>query len=74
MLRFEVGKTYEAAERGYDPITVIGRTAKFIAVTNGNNKWRMKIREGEDAEYAVDSSVPPKWRDQFTYSSKWIYE
>lgn len=73
---FEVGKCYEASDGNYDPIRVLKRTKQFIFVENVNNgcKWRMKIRQGDSAEFAVDSSVPPRWRDIFTYSASWLYE
>ena len=73
---FEEGVRYEAADRNYEPIRVVKRTRRFIFVEGvyGGSKFRMKIRDGGDSEYAVDSSVPPRLRDVFTYSAKWIYE
>lgn len=75
MAIFEVGKSYEANDPCYDPITVTRRTEKTIWVDNGQSKWRMRVWHNANGdEMATDSSVPPKWRDAFTYSSKWIYE
>ena len=75
MAIFEVGKSYEANDTGYDPITVTRRTDKTIWVDNGSASWRMRIKHDKDGnEIVTDSSVPVKWRDAFTYSSKWIYE
>lgn len=72
MKQFEVGKRYEWYEQGYDSITVLRRTQKSIKVTNGGSTWRMLIRRDTDGnEYVVDSSVPQKWRDEFTCSAKW---
>ena len=70
---FEVGKTYEAAERlRYDPITVIKRTARMITVTNGQTTWKMRIRAfANGIEYAVDSAEPRRYRDGCTYSAAW---
>lgn len=80
MAVFEVGKTYEPYAKEYDPIIVTRRTEKTIWVKNGNpysggNEWKMRVKhDSQGNEIATDSSVPPKWRDAFTYSSKWIYE
>lgn len=72
---FEVGRTYEPADRSYDPITILSRTEKTVTVTNGRTTWKMLIRHDEDGhEYVIDSSVPKKWRDAFTYKSKWGVE
>ena len=68
MKRFEVGETYRPCAFEFDPITVLKRTAKTIWADNGQTTWRMRIRQDADGnEYAVDSAVPPKWRDAFTY-------
>jgi len=72
MLVFEVGKSYEANDPNYDPITITRRTDKTVWVDNGRGQWSMRIRHDKDGnEIVTDSSVPPKWRDIFTYSSKW---
>ena len=72
MERFEVGKSYDPADLSFDPITVIKRTAKCIVVRGGSgNTWRMIVRQDEKGEFAVDSSVPKKWRDIFTYRAEW---
>lgn len=72
MKRFEVGKCYEAADMGIDPIKVIKRTSKSILVDNGVNTWYMRIRTDERGEYVVDSSAPAKWRDIFTFRPMWV--
>lgn len=70
--QFEEGHTYEATESGYDPITIIKRTAKSVRVSNGQNKWMMRIRLDKDGnEYVTDSCVSPKWREAFTYRAIW---
>lgn len=80
MMRFEVGHSYYPYGSGYDPVTVERRTEKTIWVKNGNpdsvgNRWMMRIKHDSDGnEIAVDSAVPPKWRLEFTYSSKWPVE
>ena len=72
MKKFEVGKTYEWYQREYGSVTVLRRTEQFVTVTNGGSTWRMKIRKDTDgSEYAIDSSVPEKWRDSFTCSARW---
>ena len=72
MKKFEVGKTYEWYQREYGSIKVLRRTQKSILVTNGGSTWRMKIRTDTDGnEYVIDSTVPARWRDAFTCSSKW---
>lgn len=69
---FEVGKSYEAADIGFDPITVIRRTPKTITVSNGSATWRMRIRAfANGIEYAIDSTLPPRHRDKGTYSAAW---
>ncbi len=75
MAIFEVGKSYEANDPGFDPITVTRRTDKTIWVDNGQCKWRMRVwHDVSGNEMATDSSVPPRWRDAFTYSARWATE
>lgn len=70
--RFEIGKSYEAEDRGISPITVTGRTAHYVIVVNEyGNAWRMKIREDNKGEYAIDLSVGRKWSDAYTYRAMW---
>lgn len=72
MAVFEVGKFYESYGSGFDPIKILRRTDKTIWVDKDGVKWRMRIRKDNDGnEFAVDSSVPRNWRDDFTYSAKW---
>lgn len=71
-MQFETGRTYGAMDCGIDPITVIRRTRRCIIVDNGVNQWRMMVRMDDDGtEYAVDSSVPVRWRVAYTYSTRW---
>lgn len=73
--KFEVGKTYEANERDYEPITIIRRTDKTVWVKNSNCAWMMRIwLDGDGNECVTDSTVPKKWRVAFTYSAKWEQE
>ena len=66
--RFKVGKSYEPYGCGFDPIKVIRRTEKTIWVDNGTNQWRMRVKTNMAGdEYVVDSVVPVRWRDAFTY-------
>ena len=75
MKRFEVGKLYESYDSSFDPIVIMKRTDKTIWVDKNGVRWMMRIRiDDEGNEIAVDSSVPPKWRDAFTYSAKWPVE
>ncbi len=75
MAIFEVGKSYEMNDPGFDPITVTRRTDKTIWVTSGKSKWKMRVRQDNDGnEFVTDSSVPKGYRDSHTYSSKWEAE
>ena len=69
--QFEVGKSYYPADRSYDPITVIKRTAMSVVVRGSTgNEWRMFIRNYADGtEVVVDSCVPKRWRTAFLYSA-----
>ena len=70
-MRFEVGKSYGASDPCFDPITVLKRTDKMILVTNGQSKWRMRLRTDADGnEYVTDSSWPNPHR--LAYSTKWL--
>ena len=70
MVIFEVGKSYEANMADLSTITVIKRTPKFCYVKNDTgNTWRMLIREKDDSEYMIDSSVPKKWQPAYTYNA-----
>ena len=68
MIVFEVGKEYNCGDCDISPILVINRTAKMCQVVNEDgSKWRMMIRNDGDSEIMIDSSVPKKWREVFTY-------
>lgn len=72
--KFIVGKWYDAYDHTFPSIKVLKRTPKMIEVENEITliKYRMKIHLDADGnEYAVDSSVPKRWREAFTYNSKW---
>ena len=73
---FDVGHSYEANDRGFDPIKILRRTPKYVVVTtNGRHTWRMLVRiDDRGDEYVVDSSVPKKWQDVMTYQAKWSVE
>lgn len=69
---FEVGKSYEPADRCFDPITILKRTPQTITVSNGSTAWRMRIRRfANGTEYAADSTIPKRHRDAGTYSAAW---
>ena len=71
-MRFEIGKKYYWAESGFDPIEVVGRTAKSILVTNGHNTWMMRIKiDNAGNEYVIDSSMPKGYSDWFTCKAEW---
>ena len=73
MPEFEVGKTYDWADNGLDPITVLRRTAKTITVTNGTCTWRMLIHHDEDGmEYVRDSSMDHSKYSLFISRPIWI--
>ena len=76
MFKFEVGKSYEPNDPGFDPVTVVKRTEKMIQIKNDRGTtWRMRIRVDEDGnEYVADSSVPKGWRHMLTYQAKYIAE
>ena len=71
MNKFVVGKTYDAYQKEYGRITILKRTDKTIWVRNDPGlEWRMRVKvDGYGDEYAVDSVVPKKWQDAFTYSA-----
>lgn len=74
MYQFVVGKVYQPNDRSFDPVRVTKRTARFVFLENPINsaKWRMLIRTDADGnEYATDSSVPARYRDDFTYQAKY---
>ena len=67
---FEVGKSYYPQDRSYDPVEVIKRTEKSILVKRwfGGSTWWMRIKKDSNGnEMCIDSSVPKKWRIEFTY-------
>lgn len=72
-MKFKVGSDYEWYQREYGEIEVIKRTDKTITVMNEEgNIWRMKIRtDNEGDEFVIDTTVPERWREAFTCSSKW---
>ena len=82
MKTLEVGKLYEAMDSSYDPIRIERRTAKMATVHTENYdgrqtsaKWRTRIHTDPDGdEFVVDTTVPKKWRDVFTYSAKYLVE
>lgn len=70
--KFEVGKSYEAAEVGYDPILIEKRTDKTVWVKAGNVRWSMRVRHDDDGnEYVKDSSAPQSWQFLHVYNAKW---
>lgn len=75
MKQFEVGHSYRAFDSGLGSITVLKRTAHYIAVRNEYGmEWRMKIRECEGKngslfEIVIDSSAGRKWKEAFTFSA-----
>lgn len=79
MMKFEVGKEYEPYQREYGSVKVIRRTDRTIWVEKheswGDHRWFMRIKRDADGnEYAVDSKVPYKWRDAFTYMAEYVAE
>ena len=71
MARFEVGRSYLPYGAEFDPIKIVRRTEKTIWCDNGQCQWRMRVRHDADGnEYAVDSCVPPRWREEFTYMAE----
>jgi hypothetical protein len=75
MYVFEEGCTYQTAYSGTTPVKVLKRTAKMCLVENDvGNTWRMKIRTIGDSETMIDTAVPRKWRDTYTYYAKYKEE
>lgn len=68
--RFEVGKSYGAWDSAVPEITIIKRTEKTCTVKNDTATWRMRIRETDEGEIMIDSSVPSQWRDCYTYDTR----
>ena len=71
MKQFQVDHFYLANESSFGGVTVERRTDRTIFVVNHNGvKFRMRIKVYKNGnEYAVDSSVPKKWRIAFTYEA-----
>ena len=69
MKQFQVDHFYLANESSFGGVTVERRTNRTIFVVNHNGvRFRMRIKVDENGnEYAVDSSVPAKWRMAFSY-------
>ena len=68
MIKFEVGKSYNAGACDLSSITILKRTAKTCVVQNDEgNIWRMLIKEAGNTEFMTDSSVPDRWKPMFTY-------
>lgn len=66
--KFVVNREYSPYQSEYEPIIIMRRTEKTIWVSNRSCAWLMRIKRDKDGnEFAVDSSVPKKWRDAFTY-------
>lgn len=71
MKKFVVGEIYEAYQREYGNIKILRRSDKSIWVRNDNGiEWMMRIKKDADGnEFAIDSLVPRKWREAFTYTA-----
>ena len=70
--KFIEGRSYESCDAGVEPITIIKRTSKTILAKNSTSTWRMKIRQDKKGnEYVVDSCVPSKWKEMYTYKAEW---
>ena len=68
--KFEVGKQYEPYQTEFPAITVLKRTEKTIWVDNEQTTWKMRVKIDRNGnEFAIDSSVPSRWRDVFTYEA-----
>lgn len=75
MVKFEVGKKYECCDCDIPPIEIIKRTDKTCVVRGADGvEWRMKIRQRGESEIMIDSSVPEKWRELFTYYAEFQEE
>ena len=75
MAKFEVGRSYEANEWGYDPIKILKRTDKTVWVDNGQARWKMRVKLDKNGnEFVTDSSVPPSWRFLHTYQARFPAE
>lgn len=71
VMMFEVGKRYEAYDFNVTPILIKRRTDKTVWITNDRTSWQMRIKiDDEGNEICTDSAVPLKWREAYTYSSK----
>ena len=72
MATFEIGKSYESLDSGYQPIRILKRTEKTIWVENECCKWMMRVKHDDKGnEFVVDSCLPRKWREAFMYSALW---
>ena len=67
MAKFVVGNEYYFQDTGFGALKILRRTEKTIWVSNGQNEWKMRIRDdGYGNEYATDSSVPKRFRSELT--------
>ena len=71
MKKFQVDHFYLANDPNFGGVTVERRTDKTIFVVNHNGVgFRMRVKVDKNGnEYAVDSSVPTKWRLAFMYEA-----
>ena len=68
---FEVGKTYEPADMGFDRIIVTRRTEKTVWVDNGISQWMMRVRKDENGNEWCRDSKAGRWADAFVYKAEW---
>ena len=70
---FEVGKSYECADIGFDPITIVRRTDKTVWVHNSydpHHKWATRIKLDDCGnEYIVDTTAPKRYRSTLMWKS-----
>ena len=70
MKKFKIGGDYRATDPMVPNITVTGRSKRYIHVYNYGGCWRMLIRHDPFGnEYVIDSSVPKKLREAYTFKA-----
>lgn len=70
---FEVGRRYEFAEIGLDPVTIMRKTEKSIWVKYYDGRtFMMRLRHDEYGnECFCDSKIPVRYRYENTCNAKW---
>lgn len=72
MAKFEVGKAYNFAESGFDPVFVVKRTDKTVwARWSHGSVYMLRVRHHEDGgEYLLECATPKRYIDSFIIDAR----